>query len=363
MGSLRVAVVFGGRSGEHEVSVVSARFVAEVLASRGYRVVPMAVDRAGRWAQPDEALRALEESGSDPSQVVPFDGALPLDGRLLDRGVDVVFPVLHGPFGEDGTVQGLCEVLDLPYVGCGVEASAVTMNKARTKQVLTSAGVATPAFVSVTARQWRDDADGCGERVGRLQAPWFVKPARMGSSVGITKVKRSGDLAAAVERALVFDDLVVVEEGISGREIEVAVLGSDPERASVPGEVVPGHEFYDYEDKYLDDACELIAPAPLGEAESDEARRMAVEVFRVLGCEGMARVDFLLDARSGSFLVNEVNTIPGFTSISMYPRLMQLSGVEPGELVDALVDLARSRHGRRSALAAAALRPLDDRRT
>ncbi len=362
MSSLRVAVVFGGRSGEHEVSVVSARFVASVLAARGYRVVPMAVDRAGRWADAAEAARALEESGSDPSQVVPFSGSAAVDPRLAGAEVDVVFPVLHGPYGEDGTVQGLCEVLDLPYVGCGVEASAVTMNKALTKQVLAHAGIASPAFTTVTARQWGADAASCRDRAGRLQPPWFVKPARMGSSVGISKVRGAEELDAAVERALVFDDLALVEEGIPGREIEVAVLGGDPEVASVPGEVVPGHEFYDYADKYLDDACRLLAPAPLDDTEAEEVRRSAVEVFRLLGCEGMARVDFLRDERSGAFLVNEVNTIPGFTSISMYPRLLQLSGVEPGELVETLVDLALSRHRRRSALAAAALRPLDDRR-
>ncbi len=358
---LRVGLVFGGRSGEHEVSVVSARSVAGALDRERYEVVPMAIDRGGRWADAATAARVLESSGDRPDRVVPFEGAVGLDPRLVERAVDVVVPVLHGPFGEDGTVQGLCEMLDLPYVGCGVAASAVTMDKVLSKRLFREAGLPTPDFRVVTAAQWAAERIRCEARCLALRVPLFTKPARLGSSVGISKVKDASDLAAAIELALSYDDVVIVEQGIPAREIEVAVLEGDPPVASVPGEVVPGHEFYDYADKYLDDACQLLAPAPLEPAQVEEVRRLALAGFAALGCEGMARVDFLLDRRDGRFLINELNSIPGFTSISMYPRLLGLSGVSYPELLDRLVSLALARHVRRRTFAAAALRPLDER--
>jgi D-alanine-D-alanine ligase len=355
---LRVGLVFGGRSGEHEVSVVSARSVAAALDRGRYVVVPMAIDRSGRWASAADAARVLADSGDTPDRVVGFTGVHRLDPRLGDGEIDVVMPILHGPFGEDGTVQGLCEMLDVAYVGCGVTAAGVTMDKVLTKRLLQHAGLPTPRFTGIAAAEWSADPAGCRRRSLALGLPLFVKPARLGSSVGISKVKEETALDGAVGAALAWDDLVIVEEGIPAREIEVAVLGTEPPFASVPGEIVPGHEFYDYADKYLDDACQLLAPAPLEAAQADEARQLALAAFAALGCEGMARVDFLLDRRDDRFLVSELNSIPGFTSISMYPRLLALSGACP-QLVSTLIDLA-GRHGRRRG-SRPALRPLGER--
>jgi D-alanine-D-alanine ligase len=358
---LRVALVFGGRSGEHEVSVVSARSVGAALDRSRFDVVPMAVDRSGRWADAATAAALLSAPGSTPDTVPRFDGVSRLDPRLLDGTIGVVLPILHGPFGEDGTIQGLCEMLDLPYAGCGVTAAGVTMDKVVTKRLLREAGLPTPRFVSFTAPAWATDREACIARALELPLPLFVKPSRLGSSVGISKVKAAAELAAAVELALSYDDLVIVEEGIPAREIEVAVLDAGEPFASLPGEVVPGHEFYDYADKYLDDDCRLLAPAPLDEAQTERVRRLAVEAFKSCGCEGMARVDFLLDHRDGTFLVNELNAIPGFTKISMYPRLLALSGVSYPQVISSLLDAAVARHRRRRAFAESALKPLAER--
>ncbi len=358
---LRVALVFGGRSGEHEVSIVSARSVAAALDRGRYDVVPMAIDRAGRWADPDTAANALSEAGAKPDQTPSFSGSRRLDERLLDGTVDVVLPILHGPFGEDGTIQGLCEMLDLAYVGCSVASSAVTMDKVVSKKLFREAGIPTARFATLTVSDWSADRRACEARCLDLGLPVFVKPARLGSSVGIGKVKEKERLAEAIDVALIYDDLIIVEEGIPGREIELAVLGGDPPFVSVPGEIVPGHEFYDYADKYLDDACKLLAPAPLEPVQVAEAQRLALAGFAALGCEGMARVDFLLDGRDGRFLLSELNSIPGFTSISMYPRLLGLSGVSYPVLLDRLIELALERRERRRRFIEAALRPLSDR--
>jgi D-alanine-D-alanine ligase len=358
---LRVALVFGGRSGEHEVSVISARSVAAALDRERFEVVPMAIDRAGLWADGGTAAAVLAAPGATPDTVPAFAGTHRVDPRLLEPGIGVVLPILHGPFGEDGTIQGLCEMLDLPFAGCGVTASGVTMDKVLTKRLLREAGLPTPRFVSFSARRWGRERAACEAACAALPLPWFAKPSRMGSSVGVSKVKSAAALAAAVETALGYDDLVLVEEGIPAREIEVAVLEADPPVASVPGEVVPGHEFYDYADKYLDDDCKLLAPAPLEPAQADAARTLALAAFAACSCEGMARVDFLLDRRDGTFHVNELNAIPGFTSISMYPRLLALSGVPYPRLLATLIDAALARHARRRTLAAAALRPLGER--
>lgn len=342
---VRVALVFGGRSGEHDVSVVSARSVARALDPERYDVVPMAIDRAGRWAASEVSARVLADSGDRTDRVVAFDGAAGLDPRLTDGAIDVAFPVLHGPYGEDGTIQGLFEMLDVAYVGCDVTASAVCMDKALTKRLLVQEGLATPAWVELDRRSWADDRDRSVGRCLELGLPLFVKPARLGSSVGISRVGKPAALADAVAAALRYGGRVVVERGVDAREIEVAVLGNSEPRASVPGEIVPGHEFYDYEDKYLDDACELHAPAPLEPGQADAARTLAVRVYRALGCAGMARVDLFMDRATGSFQVNEVNTIPGFTSISMYPKLWDLTGLPYSELLDELIRLGLERHG------------------
>lgn len=360
-GPLRVALVFGGRSGEHEVSIVSAGSVADALKSAGFEVVPMAIDRTGRWAPPEEAERVLRAGASRTDQVPEVHGELGLDERLVTRRVDVVMPVLHGPFGEDGSMQGLCEMLDLPYTGCGVAASAVTMDKVMTKRLLQQAELPTPPFLAVREEDWQKFPERVREACRPLPLPVFVKPARLGSSVGISKVHGWDELAGALEGAFAYDQVAIVEEGIPAREIEVAVLDGDPPLASLPGEVVPGREFYDYADKYLENSCQLLAPAPLSEAQQHEVRQLALAVFRSLGCEGMARVDFFLDRRDGRFLINEVNAIPGFTPISMYPRLLALTGVSYAELLRRLIQQALVRHARRGRTAATALRPLAQR--
>lgn len=343
---LRLGLLFGGRSGEHEVSVVSARSVARALDPGRYEVVPMAIDRDGRWADPETARAALEGSGDRADQVRRFSGRDRLDRRLLDGSVGVVFPVLHGPFGEDGTMQGLLEVLDLPYVGCDVTASAVCMDKALTKRVLRQQGLATVDWEELDRGAWARDRVAVGERCLGLGLPLFVKPCRLGSSVGISKVKAADQLGPAVDAALEHGERVVVERGLVAREIEVAVLGGAEARPSLPGEVVPGHEFYDYADKYLDDACQLLAPAPLDPVQVTAVQALAVRAFTSLGCEGMARVDLFLERGTGALWVNELNTIPGFTSISMYPRLWGLTGLPYPRLLDELVRLALERHGR-----------------
>ncbi|HSO24946.1 MAG TPA: D-alanine--D-alanine ligase family protein [Chondromyces sp.] len=340
---LRIALVFGGRSAEHEVSVVSARSIDRALDRERYEVVPMAIDRFGRWADAETSERVLAGSTDRADGVLAFAGCDRLDPRLLHETFDAAFPVLHGPYGEDGTIQGLFEMLGLPFVGCDTAASAVCMDKVFCKRMLAHAGLPTPAWVELDRGTWQEDREGVSGRCLALGLPLFVKPARLGSSVGIAKVARGEELEAAVDEALRHGERALVERGLDAREIEVAVIGNRRPRASVPGEVVPGHEFYDYADKYLDSACQLLAPAPLDEATASRTQVLALEVFRLLGCAGMARVDLFLEREGGKLWVNEVNSIPGFTSISMYPRLWGLSGLDYPTLIDELVRLALER--------------------
>jgi len=328
---------------EHEVSVVSARSVHRALDPARYEVVPMAIDRNGLWADAETAHRVLAESTDRADGVVAFEGSSRLDRRLLDVDFDVAFPVLHGPYGEDGTIQGLFEILDIPFVGCDTAASALCMDKIFCKRAIAQAGLPTPSWVEVDRRSWSEQREDIESRCLELGLPLFVKPARLGSSVGISKVKAPSDLARAVDCALGHGRRAVVEKGIDAREIEVAVLGNDSPRASIPGEVVPGNEFYDYADKYLDSTCELLAPAPLDDDVTRRVQALAVEVFRLLGCAGMARVDLFLERDGGGLWVNEANSIPGFTSISMYPRLWGLSGLDYPTLMDELVRYALER--------------------
>ena len=315
-----VAVIYGGRSGEHEVSIRSAKSILAAIDRDKYDVKEIFITKEGRW---------------EPGPILPEPGA--------NEGIDVVFPVLHGTFGEDGTIQGLFEMADLPYVGSGVLASAAAMDKDVTKRLCRERGLPVVDYVVLFRERWEPEL--VEERLGY---PVFVKPANLGSSVGISKVREPGELGKALELAARYDRKLIVERAIEGRELECSVLGNERPMASAPCEIVPSREFYDYEDKYLDDACELLAPAPLEPGEVDRAQELAVEVYRNLGCEGMARVDLFLERNDGGFLVNEVNTIPGFTSISMYPRLWDLSGVPYPELLDRLIALAVERHGRRS---------------
>lgn len=339
---MKVALVFGGRSSEHDVSVVSARSVATALRQR-HNIVPMAIDREGLWATDEDSQRVLDCSGDRADQVLGITGINRINPRLLSEDFDLAFPVLHGPFGEDGTIQGLFEMLDLPYVGCGVAASALCMDKVRTKRILESEGLSTAPSITVSNRSWRDDRDLIRVQALGLGLPLFVKPSRMGSSVGITKVVAAESLDAAVELALKFDSSVLIELGLEAREIEVGVLGNEEPQASVPGEIVPGGDFYSFDDKYLDDSCQLLAPAPLDTKETSRIQDLAVSAFEILGCQGMARVDLFLEKLTGRLWVNEVNTIPGFTSISMYPKLWALSGLAYPDLLDRLIDLAISR--------------------
>jgi D-alanine-D-alanine ligase len=344
---LRIVLVFGGRSDEHDVSIVSARSVDRALDRRRYDVVPMAIDRGGLWADAETSRRVLAESSDRADDVVRFEGRHRLDPRLIDGNFDVVFPVLHGPYGEDGTIQGLFDMLNLPYVGCDTASSALCMDKIFCKRLLTQAGLPTAKWVEVERKTWAADPDSLIERSLAIGLPLFVKPARMGSSIGITKVGEDSALAPAIELALEHGDRTLVEKGLDAREIEVAVLGNNHPRAAVPGEVVPGNEFYDYEDKYLQSTSELLAPAPLDEAMTARVQEIAIEAFGLLGCSGMARIDLFLERERNHVWVNEVNTIPGFTSISLYPRLWGLSGLGYPALIEELIRLALSRSAKR----------------
>jgi D-alanine-D-alanine ligase len=358
---IRVMVVFGGRSAEHDVSRVTAVAVAGALDPDRYEIVPVAITTDGRWLFADAAHdailagpRALPAAFVVDGEPVAQLGELATAGAAgvvpTGRGVadvDVVFPLLHGPYGEDGTVQGFLELADLPYVGSGVVGSAVGMDKVMMKRAFMACNVPTPRHLAF--REGGDVSRLEGRVAQELGYPCFVKPVNMGSSIGVTRAKDPAGLTAALDLALQFDEWVLVEEAITGREIEVAVLGDDPLIVSVPGEVVPSDEFYTYADKYEHgDAAELRIPAPLSDAQIAEAQDLAVRAFEACRCEAMARVDFFLDDATGRFLVNEVNTIPGFTPYSMYPRLLAASGVPYPELIDRLIELAFARHERRT---------------
>lgn len=359
---IRVLLLYGGRSAEHDVSRVSAVAIARALDPERYEVVPVGITKEGRWLLSGDARAAIEkgpdalppafEVAGEPVTELPDPGRAELvsldeAGELVPGGLefDVAIPMLHGPYGEDGTVQGLLELAGIPYVGSGVVGSAVGMDKVMMKRAFAAAGL--PVVDWLAAREWDIDDAFLGRVEADLGFPCFVKPSNMGSSVGVAKAHDRGGLETAVEAALAYDEWVVVEEAVVGREIEVAVLGDHPPEASLPGEVVPGDEFYSYEDKYERSEAELHAPADLTSEQEARVRALAVGAFLACRCEAMARVDFFLEERRGS-LVNEINTIPGFTRISMYPRLWEASGVPFPELVDRLVALALERHERRA---------------
>jgi D-alanine-D-alanine ligase len=318
---LRVAVLYGGRSGEHEISVRSARAVLAAMDPEKYEPVEYFIDQQGKWS---------------PRAILPEPGA--------QAEIDVVFPVLHGTFGEDGTVQGLLELADLPYVGAGVLGSAVAMDKEMMKRVCRERGLPVVEY-AIVMRGQADVAEICRA----LPFPLFVKPANLGSSVGISKAHNEAELAAAIAMAAQYDRKVIVERGIIGREFECAVLGNETPMASLPCEILPSREFYDYEDKYLLDQAETKLPADLPAEKTDELRRLAAECYRAVECEGMGRVDFLLEQATGKLYINEINTIPGFTSISMYPKMWEHSGIGFRALVDQLIELALDRAKRKKA--------------
>lgn len=349
---LVIAVLFGGRSAEHEVSLLSARFVREALATAGHDVVPIGIGKDGRWhlcADAASVPLAVDEAGAEVTLAPGRRGRLFALGagaaQPTPPTVDAVFPVLHGPFGEDGTVQGMLELADVPYVGAGVLGSAAAMDKDVAKRLLRDAGLPIPRFLACTPAA-RPDFSAAGARLGG--APLFVKPARLGSSVGISRADDAASFEAALDLAFRHDDKALIEEFVPAREIECAVLETETGPvASVPGEIVPAagrHGFYSYAAKYLDPAgAELVIPAALTAEIAERVRALSLRVFAVLECAGMARIDFFLDTRSGRILVNEANTIPGFTAISMYPKLMAASGVPGPSLVAELVRHALAR--------------------
>ena len=386
MKKLRVGILFGGRSGEHEVSLLSAASVLNAIDTEKYEVVPIGINKEGRWLTAEHAenlltgklqieprnLRAGDPEITEPaavlhqgeavivppepvhrqSGIVPFQtDASPLR-RASDRAinVDVIFPVLHGTFGEDGTIQGLLELADIPYVGAGVLGSAAGMDKDVMKSLFIAAGIPIVKHVTILRTGWEKDSKKVEKLVSsKLKYPVFVKPANLGSSVGISKAHDRKELGPAIEEAAKFDRKIVIEQGVGGkngkaREIECSVLGNDEPVASVPGEIVPIKEFYDYDAKYLDEGSKLIIPAKLSKAQTKKVQEMAVQAFRAVDCSGLARVDFLMDPKSGKIYLNEINTMPGFTSISMYPKLWAASGLEYSDLIDRLIQLGIERH-------------------
>lgn len=313
---LKVAVLYGGRTGEHEVSLRSAESIIAAMDPERYEVRRIFITKEGRW---------------EPRAITPEPNG--------NSDIDVVFPVLHGTFGEDGTVQGLLELADLPYVGAGVLASSVSMDKEVMKRLMVERGLPIVEYLVLRRGQFKNE-DICG----RLPFPVFVKPANLGSSVGVTKAKDCPALLAALDFAAQFDRKIIIERGIQGREFECSVLGNDDPVAAVPCEILPSREFYDYEDKYLLDAAKTVVPADLSPEKTAELQRLAVACYKAVDCEGMARVDFLMESSTEKLFINEINTIPGFTSISMYPKMWEASGLPYSKLIDRLIDLALERH-------------------
>ena len=354
MPKTRLVVLFGGRSAEHEVSCISARHVLAAVDRSRYDLVPIGITRDGRWLVAGDAVAALPADApalpSPDSLVGAASDVDPQGAVTADGSPVVVFPLLHGPLGEDGTIQGLLEVAGVPYVGAGVLGSSLCMDKGVAKDVLGAHGLPQPRWMCRREQDLRP-AD-LAEVVDELRLPVFVKPANMGSSVGISRAATVAELAAAVASAVRYDEYVVIEEALRRpREIEVAVLGNVDPRVSLPGEVVPSRDFYDFDDKYLAGTADLRIPAQLDPGQVAEVQALAVAAFRALRVDGMARVDLFYEADGRGFLLNEVNTIPGFTPISMFPRLWEASGLPYAELVDELVRLALERHHRRSTFA------------
>jgi D-alanine-D-alanine ligase len=368
MAKLRIGVIYGGRSGEHEVSLASAASVFKNLDPERYEAVPIKIEKDGRWTLPPEPPKTMKAADVIKGIAAPNDDVAPethllakpggdtlmtvSNGTVSGLALDVVFPVLHGPYGEDGTVQGLLELANVPYVGAGVLASAVGMDKAAMKLAFIAKGLPICDYDVVLKRDWQREERTILQRVVKhLGFPVFVKPANLGSSVGISKAKHVAELRSAIKLAAEFDRKVVIEAAVpQAREIEVAVLGNDEPEASMPGEIIPSREFYDYEAKYIDDTSRAIVPADLGERQTADVRRLAVEAYRAIDCSGLARVDFLLAGDSGVVYVNELNTLPGFTTISMYPQMWAASGLPYPKLIDRLIELALQRHAEKQQL-------------
>jgi len=351
---INVGILFGGKSAEHEVSLQSAKNIIDAIDRNKYQPILIGIDKSGNWLVHDDATYLLDADNPKLIKLNHSDRRVALvpqdDGRLTNLNgtaelgsIDVVFPVLHGPFGEDGALQGLLKMADIPFVGAGVLGSAVGMDKDVMKRLLRDAGLPIARFITVRYDEsWPDYTDV----TAKLGAPFFIKPANLGSSVGVSKVHNAAEYDNAVSRAFEYDNKILIEENIQGREIECSVLGNENPIASLPGEIIPQHEFYSYDAKYIDEKGAILeAPASLPDNIIAEIRQMAVAVFQTLSCEGMARIDFFLRG-SSDIIVNEINTIPGFTSISMYPLLWKASGIPYVELIDRLIQLAIERYER-----------------
>jgi D-alanine-D-alanine ligase len=357
---IRLGLLFGGRSSEHEVSLTSAASVIKALDPEKYEIVPIGITREGAWRvgasarkllESPRALPAILENGRpvtasvDPQRPALLALNSQSAGGESAPAVDVVFPLLHGTFGEDGTVQGLLELAGIPYVGAGVLGSAAGMDKDLMKRLFRDVGLPVVPWVLVIRGEWEAEPARARQRVRKsLRYPLFVKPANLGSSVGISKVHNSRELGAAIDLAARYDRKIIVENGVDGREIECSVLGNDNLLASVPGEIIPVNEFYDYEAKYVKEGSQIVIPAKLAPAQARRVQEFAVRAFQAIDCAGMARVDFLLDRKSAKLWVNEINTIPGFTPISMYPKMWEASGLAYPQLLDRLIELALERH-------------------
>jgi D-alanine-D-alanine ligase len=347
---LRVGVLFGGRSGEHEVSLASAASIIRGLDPQKYEAVPIGITKEGHWLIGAGAQKMLPEVLRTGQRVVmsadPTESALmPIDGSAQGQKLDVVFPVIHGTFGEDGTMQGLLELAGLPFVGAGVLGSAIGMDKDVAKKLMQVAGIPVVPWIAVQRADWERQPKEIRRAIEKkFKYPVFVKPATLGSSVGMTKVHSRAELGPALDLAAEFAMKIMVERAVSAREIEVSVLGNHDPRASLPGEIVPHREFYDYAAKYLEEGTQLLIPAKLKKSEVKKVQAMALTAFRALELSGMARVDFFIEKRGGKIFLNEVNTIPGFTSISMYPKLWEANGIPFRELISKLIDLALEQH-------------------
>ncbi|MGI6574434.1 MAG: D-alanine--D-alanine ligase family protein [bacterium] len=333
---IKVGLMFGGRSGEHEVSLMSATSVLAALDLDKYEPVPIGITKEGRWITTNDPLATLKRNE-------PVEGCeLPV--KLLQE-LDVVFPILHGPYGEDGTIQGLLEILDVPYVGAGVTGSAVGMDKRIMKQVFRQYGLPVVKFITFSRREWQEEASKILARVAcELGYPCFVKPVNLGSSVGISKANNAAQLDDAIALASQYDSQVIVEEFINCREIEISVLGNERPQVSIPGEIVPHLEFYNYEAKYTAGKSDLIIPAPLCKEKTKEIQDLALQAFIAAGVCGMARVDFFIDKNTETVFINELNTIPGFTQLSMYPKLWEASGISYPDLIEKLIFYALERY-------------------
>lgn len=355
---IRVGIIFGGRSGEHEVSMLSAASVIDAIDKNRYEVVPIYISREGKWLPPASSEKALMLGKAEPETTsVAIIGDPTLTGLIEVRegsiptaahsfgALDVLFPILHGTYGEDGTVQGLLELANIPYVGAGVMASSVGMDKEIMKDIFRAKDLPVVDYLMVKRKEWeKDKAQILGTVEAGFAYPCFVKPVNLGSSVGISRADNREELTEALNLAARYDRKLIVEAGVNAREIECSVLGNDEPIASVPGEVIPQKKFYDYEAKYFDDKTQLVIPADIPPETTAQVQDMAVRAFKAVDCAGLARIDFFLTRDTQKLFVNEINTIPGFTKTSMYPRLWQASGVSYGELIDRLLELALERH-------------------